>query len=168
MNLNNRMPKKKTTKKKATSSSTSLGLFDHINAIKAIQDPDYFSKLTDEDKKTWDNYMIIKALSYNPDYIFVANEYNDISYGSLKPEVLYKCLIDLIPKRRTFDRFIKGTADQYEPEVIKLVAKHFGISTEESISYLSVFYESTDGKESLRTILEKYGTDPKLIKKANL
>ena len=38
-------------------------LFDHINAITSEQDPKYFDKLTEEDLKSWSNFMINRFLS---------------------------------------------------------------------------------------------------------
>ncbi len=33
-------------------------LFDHIKAVTQFQDPNYWDKLEDGDKKTWSNYMV--------------------------------------------------------------------------------------------------------------
>ena len=43
--------------------------FDHLNNITAIQNPDYYDKLSDEDRKSWSNFMIHRFLSMNYDYI---------------------------------------------------------------------------------------------------
>ena len=44
-------------------------LFDHLNAISKDQKPDYFKDLSEEDKKTWSNYMIHRFLSMNYDFV---------------------------------------------------------------------------------------------------
>ena len=49
-------------------------LFDHIKAITSIQDPKYWDKLEEGDKKTWSNYMIHRFLSMNKDWIEVLSE----------------------------------------------------------------------------------------------
>ena len=33
-------------------------LFDHIKAVTQFQDPKYWDKLEETDKKTWSNYMV--------------------------------------------------------------------------------------------------------------
>ena len=53
---------------------TRLGLFDHISAITEHQKPDYFDKLTDDDKKTWSNFLILRYLSMQPTWVDVVSE----------------------------------------------------------------------------------------------
>ena len=73
-------------------------LFDHINAITTIQDPKYFDKLTDEDLKTWSNFMINRFLSMKPEWVecwlladFIATSHKrSISYSTVV--MLPKCL----------------------------------------------------------------------------
>jgi hypothetical protein len=61
-------------------------LFDHINQIKKVQNPKYWETLTEEDKKSWSNYMIHRFLSMNMNIIDLVNElqnytsYTRISY----------------------------------------------------------------------------------------
>ena len=158
--------KKKTAKKKAVGPKR-LGLFDHLSAVKEKQDPKYFSKITDDDKKTWNNWMILLALSNNPDYLPVANWAQRMI--GLPDEHMYSVLIELIPKQRTFDKFIKGKNDgKYDEDVIVLIAKHFETSQGEAIGYLDIFTSRDDGKEYLIGILDKYGYTEKEIKKLKL
>ena len=58
--------------------SGNKSLFDHITHITQIQDPKYWDKLEEGDKKTWSNYMIHRFLSMNPDWIEVFQRYNHI------------------------------------------------------------------------------------------
>jgi len=44
-------------------------LFDHLNAITAEQDPKYFDKLSEEDLKSWSNFMINRFLSMKPEWV---------------------------------------------------------------------------------------------------
>jgi hypothetical protein len=50
-------------------------LFDHINQIKKVQNPKYWETLTEEDKKSWSNYMIHRFLSMNMNIIDLVNEW---------------------------------------------------------------------------------------------
>ena len=150
--------------KKKTTTRKSLGLFDHINAVKEKQDPSYFSKISDDDKKTWSNWMILRALSYNKEYTECANELQ-VYCHSLPAEVMYKLLIDLIPKARSFDKFINGKKDKYPAKKVELMAKYFEISQSEAIDYMEVFNLTDDGKAEMITIFEKYGNTQKEIKK---
>jgi hypothetical protein len=55
---------------------------------------------------------------------------------------------------------------KYEEWLVDLVAKHYNVSQVEAESYLEIYYR--DDKEGLRSLCEKYGIDPKVIKKAKL
>ena len=50
------------------------GLFDHINHVREKQDPDYFDKLSDADKKSWSNFMVCRFLSMQPELIDAVNQ----------------------------------------------------------------------------------------------
>ena len=49
-------------------------LFDHINQITTIQNPNYWDEISDEDKKSWSNYMVNRFLSMKPEWIDLVNE----------------------------------------------------------------------------------------------
>ena len=71
------MPKTKTTKSKP---ANNLGpkkktLFDHINHLRGKKLPNYFETLTDEDKKTFVNYMVNRFLSMDMELIEVIDEF---------------------------------------------------------------------------------------------
>jgi hypothetical protein len=57
---------------------------------------------------------------------------------------------------------------KYEKWVIEIVAKHYESSLSEAKEYLEVFYSTEQNKANLKTILQKYGVEPKEIKKLNL
>ena len=46
-----------------------LGLFDHISAVTEYQDPQYWKKISDDDKKTFGNFIVLRYLSMNPEWI---------------------------------------------------------------------------------------------------
>ena len=58
---------KKTTIKKKS-------LFDHIKEITSVQNPNYWETLSEDDKKTWSNYMVHRFLSMKMEWIEVVNE----------------------------------------------------------------------------------------------
>ena len=49
-------------------------LFDHVNQITSVQNPNYWDEISDEDKKSWSNYMINRFLSMKSDWIDLVNE----------------------------------------------------------------------------------------------
>jgi hypothetical protein len=50
--------KKEKSKDSTESKPKTKSLFDHINHVREGKNPNYFSTLTDADKKTWSNYMV--------------------------------------------------------------------------------------------------------------
>lgn len=142
-------------------------LFDHINAITQVQDKKYFSKLSDGDKKTWSNYMINRFLSMNPDWIEIIADVDPVTTGvQLKPELVYKMYIDIIPKSRVFLKYIKGKKDnKYSKELVDMLRKYFECSKKEAIEYLNIYYMSDTNKENLVNIIKMYGIEDKEIKK---
>jgi hypothetical protein len=142
-------------------------LFDHINAITQIQDKKYFEKLSESDKKTWSTYMINRFLSMNPDWIELISELDYITVGQqLKPELVYKMYIDIIPKSRIFLKYIKGkNVVKYNTDLIKLIVTHFRCSKREAVEYLGIYYSTEDRFQSLKHVISMYGNNEKEIKK---
>ena len=142
-------------------------LFDHINAITQIQDKKYFDKLSEGDKKTWSNYMINRFLSMNSDWTEIISELDPLTTGKqLKPELVYKMYIDIIPKSRVFLKYIKGKKEsKYNKELINIVKMYFECSKKEAIEYLNIFYSTEQKLEELKEIITKYGNDVKEVKK---
>ena len=77
------MPRKKSTTS-TDSPPKPKGLFDHINHVREKQDPNYFDKLTEADKKSWSNFMVCRFLSMQPDIIDAVNQVQKYS-GILSP-----------------------------------------------------------------------------------
>jgi hypothetical protein len=159
--------KKKTATKKADKKKPQKpkgpGLFDHIKQVNQVQNPRYFKNLSDVDKSTWSNWMILRALSCNPNYTDIVNDLQ--KFLKLKPELMYLLMIGIFPKDHGYYKFIKGKArEKYNGELIALVAKHFEISEKEAIDYLNIFYLTKENKVELEKIVSLYGKDKTELK----
>lgn len=154
-------PKKKT---QTEPSSKTKGLFDHIDAIYTNQKSDYFTSLSDADKKSYNNYMVNKFLSMNPHQLPFVNE---LQKYTVSPELHYAFFSRVIPRGKQFNKYIKGKKESaYEAWLVDLVREHYNISTAEATDYLDIFYKH--GKGELRTLCQMYGKTEKEIKKAKL
>lgn len=135
-------------------------LFDHFGHLLSSQSPDYFSTLTEGDKKTWSNWMINKLLSMIPEYIETVNELQRYSLN-LEPEQYYKVLINIVPKKRIYSKYIKKSKSSiYPQEVIDFLAKYFLISKREIDEYLDLLSE-----DIIIAIYKEHGFNDKEIKK---
>lgn len=155
-----------TIKKKATIKSRTL--FHHLKEITSNQSPDYFDTLSESDKKTWSTFMIVKFLSMNENWTPIINEIQKIAH-TLEPSVLYKLLINVIPKSNVFLKYIKAADDaKFESWVVELFAKHFQTSNAKSVDYLKILYASDEGRDVIQDVCESYGVEPTKIKKLKL
>jgi hypothetical protein len=139
-------------------------LFDHIDEIYQSQKKNYFSTLDDGEKRTYSAYMVNKFLSMNIHQLPLVNE---IQKYTLPNEAHYLFYATTIPRGKQYNKYVKAAKEtKYEEWLVNLVAKHYCVSQAEAVAYLEIYYR--DDKPALRSLCEKYGTDPKLIKKAKL
>ena len=143
-------------------------LFDHLNAITAEQDPNYFNKLTEEDIKSWSNFMINRFLSMKPEWVELIATLLPLSQ-TLEPEQMYKLYINVLPKGKQYLKYTKGKAeDKYEQFLVELIKKEYLCSERQAIEYVEVLYATREGRENIKFICEKYGIDKKEITKLKL
>jgi hypothetical protein len=143
-------------------------LFDHLKEITEIQNPSYFDTLSDADKKSWSNFLIIRFLSMNRDWTSTLADLQS-AIQTLEPEYLYKVLIALIPKKRVYLKYVKGKSDdKYEKWLVELISKDFYVSKADAVDYLNILYATKEGKDTIIYLCEKYGTPTDKIKKLKL
>ena len=156
------MPPKQ--KKQENQKEKTKGLFDHIDAIYTNQKPDYYTSLTDGDKKSYNNYMVNKFLSMNPHQLPFVNE---LQKYTLTPELHYAFFSRVVAKGKQFNKYIKSKKDSsYETWLVELVGRHYEVSSTEAADYLDIFYKHN--KEELRRLCQMYGKTEKELKKAKL
>ena len=117
-------------------------LFDHIQAVTSQQHPDYWDEISDDDKKSWSNYMVNRFLSMNMYWIDIVNQLQKYTMGlPLRTKDVDDLFCDVIPKKKTFLRYVKGKKDvKYEDWVIDIVCKEYEVSKFEAKDYLNIFY----------------------------
>ena len=95
------------------------------------------------------------------EFIEIVNYFQKYTIGTVEPREVYKWYSDFLPKGKRFNKYIKGKKDKkYDPELINIMCGYFQCSKTETIENLSLI-----SREELKEILEKYGTEPKKIKK---
>ena len=141
-------------------------LFDHIQAVTSQQHPDYWDEISDDDKKSWSNYMVNRFLSMKPEWITFVN---DVQKYPLKPKELYKVYADILPKKRQWLKYIKGDKKmKYPTWVYEIVAKHLQCSIRESNDAVEMYEISAGGQAELKDILMKYGKTEQECRKLGL
>jgi hypothetical protein len=151
--------------KKETSGTK--GLFDFLTAITTDQSIQYFDEMSDADKKSYkgSRYMLHRFLSMNVHYAPIVNMIQ--KYTMLPDRSHYQLLINLLPRGKQYNKYIKGSRDEkYEKWLVDLVSNHYNVSKVEAIEYIEIYYKQD--KKALKTLCEMYAVDKKDIKKAKL
>jgi hypothetical protein len=159
-------PKKNKTKDtiKNLEKTDVKGLFDHINHIQKIQDPNYYSNLSESDRKSWSNFMILRALSMDQDFIEYSADLFKF-FDIIPPEAMYKILIGLVDKNRKWSPWIKSKKIKFPSKIINFVANHFEISTVQSEQYIKLYFMIDGGKDYIKKLMSEYGYEDKEISK---
>ena len=141
-------------------------LFDHVNQVTSVQNPNYWDEISDEDKKTWSNYMINRFLSMKSDWIDLVNE---VQKYPLEPKDLYKVYTSILPKKRQWLRYVKGDKKMKYPKWgYEIVSKHLQCSMREANDAVEMYDISHGGQAELGDILLKYGVEEKEVRKLGL
>ena len=121
-------------------------IFDHIKNITTNKGP----YLGDEG---WNNWMINRYLSMDPDYCEVVNLVQKNTW-QMKGEYLYNLYKDLIPQQYKFLKYIKATKkSDYKKDDIDAVKAYFEVSEKQAKEYIEML-----PKEELESIVSQiYG-----------
>ena len=131
--------------------------FDHIKNLhtkKRIWD-----NFNDEEKKSFNIYIINKALSMNPSYLNIVNMVQKYTNNMLEPKEVFNLYYNLLPNKFRFYKWIKGTKDKNK-EKYQILAEHFKCSSREIKDYIKLL-----DKKQINKILKLYkdGTSKKVI-----
>ena len=141
-------------------------LFDHIKQITAVQSPNYWEEISDEDKKSWSNYMTHRFLSMKVEWVELVNE---LQKYNLKPKELYKLYTTILPKGKQWLKYIKGRNQMEHPNwLINIVANHEQFSKREAYDMIEMLYLTEGGMLELGEICQIWVVDPKKIEELGL
>jgi hypothetical protein len=124
-----------------------VNIFNILNYITWDKKP--WDKLTNEEKSCVQPFMINRYISMNKNYIEAANI---VQKYNLTPKSLYEYYIEIIPKRKTFLKYIKGNK-KIDSNVIELLSNHLECSQRE----IKDFIELIDKKDIQELSNQIYG-----------
>jgi hypothetical protein len=134
-------------------------IFQHLSGIKEKKES--WASLSDMDKKSFSPFIINRWLSMNLDLLPIVNILQKYTIGFLSARDVYKVYLDFLPKKKTFDKYIKGSkSSKYNKEVLEYLSKWYGVSQREVTDYLEIL-----SKDDVINILTKYGLTEKESKK---
>lgn len=124
-------------------------VFDIIKRITTTKDK--WENIPEEERETFNKWIVQKYLSFYPDYVEVVNIIQTQSW-QMAPELLYKVYCDIIPKKSLWLKYIKQqNKKEYKEEEIKVIAEYYEISSREAKEYIN-----TLPKEELKDILSQF------------
>ena len=136
-----------------------MTIFDWINQIN--YEKKSWDSFSEAEQKTFNTFIINRWLSMDEELIQIVNYFQKYSIGLLEPRDTYMWYRDIIPKKKRFNKYIKGKkAMKYDSELITTICKYYETSKNECIEYIEMM-----DKKQLISILELHGKEPKQIKK---
>ena len=111
--------------------------------------------------KDWDNfnsYMVHRFISMNIYYTELADLAQSLMPNNKKE--IYNFYKEMIPKRKSYFRYIKTKTKQPNKELVEQIASYFKIGSSEASTYIDIL-----DKKDITTILNEMGVEDKEIKK---
>ena len=133
-----------------------MQIFDWLKQI--TYEKQSWDSFTEEDKTSFNPYLIHRFLSMNPEYIEFVNLIQNIPYT--EKEKIYKLYLYMIPKKNMFLKYIKSNRTKTKEELLQHLASHYECSLREAYEYYHMHHSDT-----IKNILKKRGVDDKEIKK---
>jgi hypothetical protein len=131
-------------------------IFDWFKQVTYIRDP--WSSFSDEDKATFNPYMMHRLVSMYEPYIDLANHLQQ--FWQLKPDQIYLIYCSYLPENKVFAKYIKSTKPKVNSDLLSILATHFQVSTREIKEYIHIL-----SKDQIKDILSSRGIDDDEIKK---
>ena len=133
-----------------------MQIFDWLKQI--TTEKQSWDSFTEEDKVSFNPYMVHRFLSMNSDYIEFVNLIQTIPYT--EKEKIYNLYLYMIPRKNIFLKYIKPSKAKKEEKLLKYIASYYECSLGEAEEYTSIL-----GKNGIKSILFDLGVDEKEIKK---
>jgi hypothetical protein len=133
-----------------------MQIFDWLKQI--TYEKQSWDSFTEEDRTSFNPYMVHRFLSMNPEYIEFVNLIQSIPYT--EKEKIYKLYLYMIPKKNMFLKYIKSNRTKTKEELLQHLASHYECSLREAYEYYHMHHSDT-----IKNILKKRGVDDKEIKK---
>ena len=128
--------------------------FDHIKNLHTKKRR--WEDFNDEEKKSFNVFIINKALSMNPNYLGIVNMVQNFTGLNqiLSQKEVFNIYFKLLPNKFRFYKWIKGQKNKKDKEKAEYLAMHFKVSTREAYDYLQIL-----DKKTINKILKNYKND---------
>ena len=120
--------------------------FDHIKNLHTKKRR--WEDFNDEEKKSFNVFIINKGLSMNPDYLGIVNMVQNFTGLNqiLSQKEVFNLYYSLLPTKFRFYKWIKGEKTKKDKEKAEYLAMHFEVSIREAYDYLKILDKKTINK----------------------
>ena len=128
--------------------------FDHIKNLHTKKHT--WNDFNDEEKKSFNVFIVNKGLSMNPNYLGIVNIVQNFTGLNqiLSQKEVFNLYYSLLPNKFRFYKWIKGEKTKKEKEKAEYLAMHFKVSTREAYDYLKIL-----DKKTINKIIKNYKND---------
>ena len=117
-----------------------------------IQSKNYWSTLSEEERKTWSTFMINRYLSMDYNLIEIVDIFQKYT-PQLSNEMVYRLYAGIVPKSNKFLRYIKrDSKDKIDKDNIEKISIYYGCSLSEAEQYCEILT-----KEEIKQITKMFG-----------
>ena len=125
--------------------------FDHIKNLHTKKRR--WEDFNDEEKKSFNVFIINKGLSMNPNYLGIVNMVQNFTGLNqiISPKEVFNIYFNLLPNNFRFYKWIKGEKTKKDREKAEYLAMHFKVSTREAYDYLQIL-----DRKTINSIIKNY------------
>jgi len=127
-----------------------------LNEITLYKTP--AEEISEESWNVWNSWLVHKYLSMDIRYIELVNYIQTLPYDN--KQQIYLIYREMIPKAKTFLKYIKSRTKKQPATLVEYVAKYFECSLGEAEEYIDILRE-----HGVRRVLYDMGLDEKEQKK---
>lgn len=147
------MGKGKKTKTDDKPKEKKVGIFDIISYLTYDKKP--WDKLTVEEKKMFEPYMINRFLSMDLFLVEAINELQKYTLSAMDKKDVYTLYYNLLPSQKFYLKYVKPNIEIPDSD-LKLLCKYYNISIREAEDYYLILNKDDIGREKLQWIKDSY------------
>jgi len=133
-----------------------ITLFDWLKNV--TYNKKEWDSFSDEDKESFNSYMIHRYVSMYEPYIEISNMAQIIPLED--KQKTYNFYKSILPKNKTYFKYIKNNKKGNNSGLLEKISIYYKISKREANDYINIM-----GKKEIQNILEQMGVEQKEIKK---
>ena len=144
---------------KTPKAKTLFNLIDDITINKIKWDDQ-----SDVDKRTFSPFMTNRCLSMDDDLLELIAECQCLT-ESLSPKEFYNFYLDLLPKKKLWNKYIKSKAEKDRPKLVDFISIELSVSRREAQSYIEMLMSDPQTYMELSEWVKGHGYTDKELKK---